>query len=376
MPEQSDSKMGWKYLSKAKYGVVVILTVTVFLSILKSLSYQSREPIIVYKSILPQDKIEWQELEKPEVKLEKSEDYTMDSKEYQYDEEDEEGPSLNRGIMDFSQEILEIEKMKEDALGRKKRLPSVIHIGERKTGTTALLHFLAQHPHLKAPEREVHFFDLYRNYIRGIEWYVDQMPSSTSEDVTFEKSPSYFRNHYAPRRMQAALPHVKLILSVRDPIKRAISDFHFSRSAPWPCGFDKKKFDSFEEYVLDTQDGSVNATFAPLVRSQYSVNMNNWLEYFDLKNFYIFDGDAFIDENPAHELSNLEEFMGLPPYFKPKMFFFSQRKQMWCLRDPGCIFFGGKEHPAVDSAVIKDLKVFFKSHNDGFFKLIGKKFDW
>ena len=50
-----------------------------------------------------------------------------------------------------------------------KRLPDVIIIGAKKSGTRALLEFLRLHPSVRAAGPELHFFD--RNYQKGIEWY-------------------------------------------------------------------------------------------------------------------------------------------------------------------------------------------------------------
>jgi len=50
-----------------------------------------------------------------------------------------------------------------------RRLPQAIIIGVKKGGTRALLEFLKEHPDVRAPSQEVHFFD--RHYDRGLDWY-------------------------------------------------------------------------------------------------------------------------------------------------------------------------------------------------------------
>lgn len=53
---------------------------------------------------------------------------------------------------------------------------------------------------------------------------------STTEEVasvyTFEKSPDYMRSRWAMGAIRAVLPDVKLLLQLRDPSKRAISEFY------------------------------------------------------------------------------------------------------------------------------------------------------
>ncbi|ELT91040.1 hypothetical protein CAPTEDRAFT_114541, partial [Capitella teleta] len=260
--------------------------------------------------------------------------------------------------------------------GKKKRLPTHILVGERKTGTTALSFFLQHHPQVKAPRREVHFFDLRRNLQKGLLWYVDQMQPTTKAEVTFEKSPSYFRNKFAALRMRAVLPDVKILLSVRDPIKRAISDFHFSKKAEWPCGFDRDKFETFEEFVMDTTNGSVDLDFRPLKHSFYSENLRHWLKYFNRSQIHVIDGDRMVKENPAKELRKIEAFMDLQPYFTNGMFFYKENRGYWCLRDPGCIRFGGQPHPKVKDKVVHALRNVFSSYNEEFYRLANQTFDW
>jgi len=60
-------------------------------------------------------------------------------------------------------------EVKNDKPEAVRRLPQAIIIGVKKGGTRALLEFLKEHPDVRAPSQEVHFFD--RHYDRGLEWY-------------------------------------------------------------------------------------------------------------------------------------------------------------------------------------------------------------
>ena len=51
------------------------------------------------------------------------------------------------------------------------------------------------------------------------------MPATLEGQVTMEKTPSYFVTAEAPRRVQHMSPGTKLIVVVRDPVTRAISDY-------------------------------------------------------------------------------------------------------------------------------------------------------
>ncbi len=108
-----------------------------------------------------------------------------------------------------------------------KKLPSCIVIGVRKGGTRALIDMLGLNPRVKSAKTEVHFFDHPENYRRGYAWYRDQMPAlrSGGGEIAIEKSPSYFVTEGVPTRVYNMSRRVLLILVVRDPVTRLISDY-------------------------------------------------------------------------------------------------------------------------------------------------------
>ncbi|EMP26267.1 Heparan sulfate glucosamine 3-O-sulfotransferase 1 [Chelonia mydas] len=106
-----------------------------------------------------------------------------------------------------------------------RRLPQGIIIGVRKGGTRALLEMLALHPQVAAARSEVHFFNREENYRRGLGWYRQQMPLSRPGQLTVEKTPGYFSSPRVPARVRALAPGVRLLLIVRDPVERLVSDY-------------------------------------------------------------------------------------------------------------------------------------------------------
>lgn len=53
------------------------------------------------------------------------------------------------------------------------------------------------------------------------------MPASATKDgqITMEKTPSYFITREVPKRVYNMDPKTKLLLVVRDPVTRAVSDY-------------------------------------------------------------------------------------------------------------------------------------------------------
>lgn len=50
-----------------------------------------------------------------------------------------------------------------------KKLPNVLIIGVKKSGTKVLVEFLKIHPDISAPANEIHYFS--RNFHKGLDWY-------------------------------------------------------------------------------------------------------------------------------------------------------------------------------------------------------------
>lgn len=107
-----------------------------------------------------------------------------------------------------------------------RRLPQCIIIGVRKAGTRAVLEYLTLNDQIKKADNEVHFFDNDERYAFGLDYYRNQMPLTASgQIITIEKSPAYFVTATVPERIKAMNASIKLILIIRDPVIRLISDY-------------------------------------------------------------------------------------------------------------------------------------------------------
>ena len=115
----------------------------------------------------------------------------------------------------------------------KHRFPKAIIIGVRKCGTFALLNALTLHSKIETTARkhtrrgagEVNFFSSNTIYKKGLEWYRNCMPLSAEDQITIEKSPTYFLDPLTPKRIREFNRDIKLIVILRDPVTRLISDY-------------------------------------------------------------------------------------------------------------------------------------------------------
>ena len=74
---------------------------------------------------------------------------------------------------------------------------------------------------------EVHYFD--RQPEKGDLWYLEQMPDAKEDQVVFEKTPKYFVTPIAPKGLKRIDPNMKIILVMRDPVTRTLSDYVHER---------------------------------------------------------------------------------------------------------------------------------------------------
>ncbi|KAG8453510.1 hypothetical protein GDO86_000222 [Hymenochirus boettgeri] len=258
--------------------------------------------------------------------------------------------------------------------GTQQYLPHIIIIGVRKGGTRALLEMLSLHSDIAAAESEIHFFDWENQYKRGLKWYLNQMPFSYPHQLTVEKTPAYFTSPGVPERIYQMNSTIKLLLILRDPIERVLSDYtqvfynHKQKNKSYP---------PVEDLLLKHRE--LNTDYKAINRSLYYPYMENWLKYFTLENIHIVDGDCLI-RDPLPEMQKVEKFLNLSPQIKASNFYFNKTKGFYCLRDGGrdrCLHESkGRAHPQVNSFLMGKLQDYFYEPNKRFFELVGRTFDW
>ena len=122
-------------------------------------------------------------------------------------------------------------------------VPGYLVVGTKRGGSTSIAHWISQHPEV-APCRSTkgtHYFDV--NYGRGWRWYLSAFESAGGPwRITGEASPYYMFHPHAPQRIAQALPDVRIIVSLREPVARAWSHHQYEVQQ----GFESR---SFEEAI-------------------------------------------------------------------------------------------------------------------------------
>ena len=260
----------------------------------------------------------------------------------------------------------------------RKRLPNAIIIGVKKGGTRALLEILKIHPSIRASSSEVHFFDRDENYEQGLDWYRQQMPTSLPGQITIEKSPSYFITPEVPERVYRMSKSVKLIAIVRDPTRRAISDYTQSLGR-------KPGNPPFEEMAIK-DNGEVDEDWSKIAFGRYAEHLMLWLKYFPLSQIHFVSGEELI-KRPAKEIKLVERFLNIKPFITEDNFYFNESKGFPCfvgkISNSGTVSRAhcmgetkGRKHPAVHEEVLKRLREYFHPLNEKFYSMVQRNFHW
>jgi hypothetical protein len=108
------------------------------------------------------------------------------------------------------------------------RLPFFLGLGVQKGGTTTLQKLLEQHPGAFLPAaKELHYFSLH--HARGEAWYRQQFAAASPGQRSGEITPYYLFHPEAPSRIHSLLPQARLVVLLRDPVERTLSQFFHSR---------------------------------------------------------------------------------------------------------------------------------------------------
>lgn len=103
--------------------------------------------------------------------------------------------------------------------------PTFLGLGAQKCASTWLHRLLGSHPEVRLPgAKEIDFFSYH--FDRGYQWYERQFGcDARSRTVCVgEVSPSYFHDASAPSRVRDYCPEAKLLVTLRDPVERALSN--------------------------------------------------------------------------------------------------------------------------------------------------------
>uniref|UniRef100_A0A1I8IZ74 Sulfotransfer_1 domain-containing protein n=1 Tax=Macrostomum lignano TaxID=282301 RepID=A0A1I8IZ74_9PLAT len=214
------------------------------------------------------------------------------------------------------------------------------------------------------------------------------MPRSRPAQLTLEKTPAYLVDPKVPVRVRQMNPEMKLVLLVRDPVTRAMSDYAQAvdnaarRGRPPPPPFEQLAF-------VRRPDGNltVNTAWSPVRIGRYAEHLSRWLDEFPRNQILVLSAERLV-RDPGAVMTQLQKFLGLPQLVTEHHFYWDKRKGFHCLRRlprrgrrkrrrQRCLARNkGRRHPPVSPERLRDIRTYFKPYNQQFYRMVGENFYW
>ena len=203
---------------------------------------------------------------------------------------------------------------------QRQRTVDFLIAGVQKGATTALHHFLRQHDNLHLPDRkELHFFDDTKldwtkpDYDRSYHSHFCQVPP---EDLWGESTPIYTYWKPSAARLHAYNRHIKLIVSLRDPVARAYSHWRMevARNAE-PLSFSTAIREGRDRVKREAEIPDQHRVFSYVERGFYADQIRRLLSLFPREQLY-FLTPKDLSQHQKKTLDGICDFLGVPGFSK------------------------------------------------------------
>jgi hypothetical protein len=204
-------------------------------------------------------------------------------------------------------------------------MPDFCIPGWQKCGTTSLMRYLESHPQvMPAFRKEVNFFN--RHYPLGRLWYRAFFPTRPARAlrrltgggraVTGESTPNYLGTPGAIERMASALPNLRVVVLIRDPVERAYSHYQMHVR----LGRDDRSWEEALRDELaglagrDREEAAEGRHGCPyLSRGLYRYQLEKLRRAFGPESMKVVLAEDLFDD-PQTTFSGITEFLGISPH--------------------------------------------------------------
>jgi hypothetical protein len=186
-------------------------------------------------------------------------------------------------------------------------------VGAQRSGTTYLYHILDEHPQIEMarPMRpEPKFFHTDSLFEKGLSYYEKHFFSDTAIQLKGEKSTTYIESEKAARRIAGCYPQAKILIMLRNPIDRAISNYWFSvnnglENLPIDQAFFRE-----DERCRDYDPEKISVSpYAYLSRGRYIDYLLMYETYFPAENIKVMLYEQLVGS--GSHIKNLYAFLGV-----------------------------------------------------------------
>ena len=219
-----------------------------------------------------------------------------------------------------------------EATAGQRVLPDFLVIGAQRAGTTTLYHYLVRHPQVLGAigDKEVHHFD--QPGAEDLHAYRAAFPRRATVEregrrahgkvVVGEATPYYLFHPAVPERVRAALPDVRLIAVLRDPVERAWS--HHRHEVE--LGYEDLPFEDAlereEERLAGEEERLLSdpraVSFAHqhhsyVARGRYLEQLARWWRAFPSERLLLIRSED-LHRDPASTMGSISEHLGIEPW--------------------------------------------------------------
>lgn len=177
--------------------------------------------------------------------------------------------------------------------------PNLFIVGSMKCGTTALYDFLTKHPDISgSTPKELHYFSLHKN--KSEDWYLAHFEANAKAKYLLEASPTYFDTAWRddiPKRIQRFNPDAKIIIMIRDPLTRAISQFYHLRTRLKVAELQNISFTQLArgEWPAVQNHGELEEHRSCIMKfSLYEKKIENYVNVFGADNVFLIENEAMM----------------------------------------------------------------------------------
>jgi hypothetical protein len=266
---------------------------------------------------------------------------------------------VNSFISEFKNYILIKKNFPITYIFPKYRIIEFIIAGTMKGGTTAAIKNFNKHPEIGMTSQEIHYYDIKKNYQKGLDWYKSHF--DYSKKIVGDKAPDVMYMFSCLELLQIINPQVKIILFLRNPVERAYSHWKMTRDH-----FGNKN--SFEYSVKDELNNRMgenklyNVAFYHhfIQRGFYYEQILEILKYFSKDNIFIVISEK-VRLNMDLEYQKIFNFLGVNEFHSDfEEDFISIKNDVLDKK----------------SKLYKELKLLYKDDVKKLEKFIGYKTDW
>ncbi len=201
-----------------------------------------------------------------------------------------------------------------------------IVIGVQKGGTTSLWHYLRRHPAISTPERkeEPFFCQAESDRPDALDEYMNTHFADAPEGALLGKaSPQYmmgneqFDVERIAGQIATALPDVRLIALLRDPIERAFSQYRMSARRGWEQRtFEQAVNDQLNPEQARTARRHPMETNSYVTQGEYGRSLGAYRKRFPAEQIQV-ELTADLDHDTGAVLDRILAFLSLPAGYRP-----------------------------------------------------------